>query len=115
GYASLLWTDVPAVFEVGAFSVFGVASVTLLALTGPPATLAPLPLPPGAAPPAPPARLPPPPVAHPGARPDARVRLATRLGQALDRRLSRLTAFTAPRSGALLARRGGLCAARLSA
>ena len=44
GFGSLCITDVPAVFELGAFSVLGVASVTLLTLTGVPAVLALLPL-----------------------------------------------------------------------
>src|SRR5262249_20110012 len=87
GYGSLLWTNVPGVFEVGAFSVFGVAATTLLSFTGLPATLALMPLPP---------------VAAPGARPDARVRFATRLGPALDRGLARLTAFTTRRAGAIV-------------
>ncbi|MGH0032690.1 MAG: efflux RND transporter permease subunit [Myxococcota bacterium] len=43
GFAALLVTDVPAVFEIGAFSVLGVASVTLLSLTGIPAALVLLP------------------------------------------------------------------------
>jgi predicted RND superfamily exporter protein len=40
GFGALLITDVPAVFEVGAFSVLGVASITLLSLTMLPAALA---------------------------------------------------------------------------
>lgn len=44
GFGSLCITDVPAVFELGAFSVLGVASVTLLTLTGVPAALVLLPL-----------------------------------------------------------------------
>lgn len=40
GFAALLTTDVPAVFEVGAFSALGVASVTLISLLGIPAALA---------------------------------------------------------------------------
>jgi uncharacterized protein len=44
GFGALLLTDVPAVFEVGAFSVLGVASMTLLTLVGFPAALALLPL-----------------------------------------------------------------------
>jgi predicted RND superfamily exporter protein len=43
GYAALLTTDVPAVFELGAFSVLGVASVTAISLTGLPAALVLLP------------------------------------------------------------------------
>lgn len=45
GFAALLVTDVPAVFELGAFSVLGVACVTLLSVTAVPAALARLPLP----------------------------------------------------------------------
>jgi predicted RND superfamily exporter protein len=45
GFGALLVTDVPAVFELGAFSVLGVACVTLLCLTAIPAALALLPLP----------------------------------------------------------------------
>jgi predicted RND superfamily exporter protein len=45
GFGSLLVTDVPAVFELGAFSVLGVGLVTLLSLTAVPAALAKLPLP----------------------------------------------------------------------
>jgi predicted RND superfamily exporter protein len=44
GFGALLITDVPAVFEVGAFSVLGVASITLLTLTLLPAALAMSPL-----------------------------------------------------------------------
>ena len=44
GFGALLWTDVPAVFEVGAFSVLGIAAMTLLTLTGLPAALALTPL-----------------------------------------------------------------------
>jgi predicted RND superfamily exporter protein len=47
GFGALLITDVPAVFEVGAFSVLGVSSITLLALTVLPAVLAMSPLRPG--------------------------------------------------------------------
>ncbi len=45
GFAALLVTDVPAVFELGAFSVLGVACVTLLSVTAVPAALSRLPLP----------------------------------------------------------------------
>jgi predicted RND superfamily exporter protein len=44
GFGALLLTDVPAVFEVGAFSVLGVACLTLLSLVGIPPVLALLPL-----------------------------------------------------------------------
>ena len=40
GFAALLTTDVPAVLEVGAYSVLGVASITVLSLTAIPAALA---------------------------------------------------------------------------
>jgi len=39
GFGALLITDVPAVIEVGAFSVLGIASITLLSLTMLPAAL----------------------------------------------------------------------------
>jgi predicted RND superfamily exporter protein len=39
GFAALLITDVPAVFELGSFSVLGVLSLTLLSLTALPAAL----------------------------------------------------------------------------
>jgi predicted RND superfamily exporter protein len=87
GYGALLWTDVPAVFEVGAFSVLGVACVTALSLTWLPALLVLLPLRP---------------VSQPGARPEARLRISSRLGAALDRGLARLAAGTARRPGAVL-------------
>ncbi len=44
GFGALLIADVPAVLEVGAFSVLGVASITLLSLTMLPAALAMSPL-----------------------------------------------------------------------
>lgn len=45
GFAALLITDVPAVFDLGAFAVFGVGAMTVVALAGVPATLAVLPAP----------------------------------------------------------------------
>jgi len=45
GFGALLITDVPAVFELGVYSILGVACVTLLSLTALPAALALLPLP----------------------------------------------------------------------
>jgi predicted RND superfamily exporter protein len=53
GFGALLVTDVPSVFELGAFSVLGVACVTLLTATAVPAALALLPLPARAARPGP--------------------------------------------------------------
>ncbi len=44
GFGALLISDVPAVVELGGFSVFGVAAITVLSLTGLPAVLALLPL-----------------------------------------------------------------------
>jgi predicted RND superfamily exporter protein len=43
GFGALLLTDIPATNELGAFSILGVASVTLISLTGVPAALARLP------------------------------------------------------------------------
>jgi predicted RND superfamily exporter protein len=44
GFGALMLADVPATNELGGFSLFGVASVTLLSVTGVPAVLALLPL-----------------------------------------------------------------------
>ncbi len=44
GFAALLLTDIPATNELGAFSILGVASVTLISLTGVPAALLLLPV-----------------------------------------------------------------------
>jgi predicted RND superfamily exporter protein len=44
GFAALLITDVPAVFELGAFSMLGIGSMTVTSLTGAPALLALLPI-----------------------------------------------------------------------
>ena len=44
GFAALLVTDVPAVFELGTYAMVGVASATCLSLIGVPAVLARLPL-----------------------------------------------------------------------
>ena len=79
GFGALCISDVPAVFEIGAFSVLGVGSVTLLSLTGIPAALAWLPLP--AAP--------------------AASRAAAGEGP-LDRLLTGLARLAAARSGAVL-------------
>lgn len=79
GFGALLWTDVPAVFEIGAFSVLGVASVTVISLTGIPAALA---------------LLPPPP---PGRR-----RLARLAGRGLDAALDRLARIVCAAPGRVL-------------
>jgi predicted RND superfamily exporter protein len=76
GFAALTVSDVPAVVEIGAFSVLGVGSVTLLALTGVPAILALLPL---------------------RARPPTR--LAARAGAVLDRGLLALADRACTRPG----------------
>jgi len=44
GFAALLLTDIPATNDLGAFSIVGVASVTLISLTGVPAALVLLPV-----------------------------------------------------------------------
>jgi len=44
GFGALMWTDVPAVFELGAFAALGIACITLLTLSGMHAALALLPL-----------------------------------------------------------------------
>lgn len=49
GFGALLITDVPAVFELGTFAMFGILSATGIALVGIPAALAVMPLPADAA------------------------------------------------------------------
>jgi predicted RND superfamily exporter protein len=88
GFAALLVTSVPAVFELAAFSLLGVGSVTLLALSAVPALLARLPL----------RRVEP-----AGRRPSVRLRLAERLGVHLDAALARVNVFCRRRAGAVLA------------
>ena len=67
GFGALLITDVPAVFELGAFSALGIAGITLASLTGAPAVLAMLPV-----------------------RAAPRARVAGRIEQRLDRALAGL-------------------------
>ncbi len=74
GFAALLITDVPAVFEIGAFSVLGVASVTAIALAGIPAALMLLP--------------------HRSPRQPRRLEFAARFETVLDRGLARLADLT---------------------
>jgi len=81
GFGSLCITDVPAVFELGAFSVLGVTAVTLLTLTLVPASLALLPL-------------------RAQRRPGA---LGARLSAGLDHALYWLTEFSRRRAGATIA------------
>ena len=85
GFGALMLTDIPAVFEVGAFSVLGVASVTLISLAGIPAALALLPLPAGAA----------------GA-PRSRLALAARLDRALDAGLGAVSRLACRFPGAVI-------------
>jgi predicted RND superfamily exporter protein len=82
GFAALLLTDVPAVFEIGAFSILGVASVTLSSAAGVPAALALLPV-------------------REGGRRE-RFALARRLGIGLAGLLDRLARLSVTRSGALV-------------
>lgn len=88
GFAALLISDVPAVFEIGAFSILGVASVTLMSLSVVPALLALLS----------PRRG--------GARGPAR--LAARLGRVLDAGLAALARASSAHSGRIIAGFGAL-------
>ena len=81
GFGALLVSDVPAVYELGAFAVFGVAALTLIALTGVPATLAILPRP----------------------RRRAATPLAERIGAVLDARLDVLARGSARHAGVVIA------------
>jgi hypothetical protein len=81
GFGANLLTDVPAVFELGAFSLLGVASMTLLTAIGIPALLALLPL----------------------REAGSRLALASRIGAFLDRRLIALSRFVVSHAGALVA------------
>ena len=86
GFGANLITDVPAVFELGAFSVLGVASMTLLSVAGIPPLLALMPL-----------------------RPvGSGTRLAARIGEVFDRRLVALAAFVSRRANALVLGFGAL-------
>jgi predicted RND superfamily exporter protein len=93
GFAALLISDVPAVYELGAFAVFGVAAMTLIALAGVPATLAILPRP----------------------RRRAATPLAERLGAALDARLDVLARGSSRHPGAVIAIWGVLALAAIAA
>jgi predicted RND superfamily exporter protein len=81
GFGANLITDVPAVFELGAFSLLGVAAMTLLSLLGIPALLALLPL----------------------RTAGSGNRLAAHIGAVLDRRLLALSAFVARHATPLIA------------
>lgn len=80
GFAALLISDVPAVIEIGAFSMLGVGSVTLISLTGIPAALALLPL-----------------------RQPRSTRLSTRLGAGLEGGLAALARTSCARPGRVIA------------
>ncbi|MAE96416.1 MAG: hypothetical protein CL910_17340 [Deltaproteobacteria bacterium] len=77
GFAALLITDVPAVFEVGAFAVLGVGAITVLTLTMVHALLALFPL----------------------REAGAGTRLAARIAAGLDTALGRLAGLTGRRAG----------------
>jgi len=81
GFGANLISDVPAVFELGAFSLLGVAALTLLTVMGIPALLALMPL----------------------RDASTRTRLAARIGDVFDRRLITLSAFVAVHAGRLVA------------
>jgi predicted RND superfamily exporter protein len=80
GFGANLITDSPAVFELGAFSLLGVASMTLLSAAGIPPLLALLPLRPAG----------------------SGTRVAARIGAVLDRRLVDLSGFVVRRSTTLV-------------
>jgi predicted RND superfamily exporter protein len=92
GFAALLITDVPAVFELGAFAMLGVASVTLLTLSAVPAAL--VLLPPHKAPPS---------------------RISSAASAAIDRSLVALAGRVSERTGPLLLAIGALAAVALMA
>jgi hydrophobe/amphiphile efflux-3 (HAE3) family protein len=80
GFGANLITDVPAVFELGAFSLLGVASMTLLSLIGIPPLLALMPLRPAG----------------------SSTRLASRIGELFDRRLVALAGFVSRHANAIV-------------
>ena len=79
GFAALLITDVPAVYELGAFSMLGIGVITTAALTGAPAALSILPL-----------------------RSAPRISLAGSIERSLDRLLAALSAVVLRRKNAVL-------------
>jgi len=80
GFGALLLTDVPAVFELGFFSMLGIAGITVVSLTAVPAALAVLPLRAGS----------------------QRRRFALRIAARLDAGLQRLAAAVARAPGPVL-------------
>jgi predicted RND superfamily exporter protein len=89
GFGANLITDVPAVFELGAFSLLGVASMTLLSVIGIPPLLALMPLRPAG----------------------SGTRLAARIGEVFDRRLVALAGFVSSHANALVLGFGALTVA----
>lgn len=81
GFGANLISDVPAVFELGAFSLLGVAAMTLLTVMGIPPLLALMPL----------------------RDASSRTRLAAAIGDVLDRRLLALSGFVGRHASALVA------------
>ena len=81
GFGANLISDVPAVFELGAFSLLGVASMTLLTVMGIPPLLALMPL----------------------RDASSRTRLAAAIGELFDRRLLALSGFVGRHASALVA------------
>jgi len=81
GFGANLISDVPAVFELGAFSLLGVAAMTLLTVMGIPPLLALMPL----------------------RDASTRTRLAAAIGDVFDRRLLALAGFVARHATALVA------------
>ncbi len=79
GFAALLITDVPAVYELGVFSMLGLGVITVTTLTGAPAILALLPL-----------------------RDAPRVRFSGQIGQALDGVLGRVAGWVSRRMNPVL-------------
>jgi len=80
GFGANLITNVPAVFELGAFSLLGVAAMTLLSVIGIPPLLALMPLRPAG----------------------SGTRLAARIGEVFDRRLVALAGFECRHANALV-------------
>jgi predicted RND superfamily exporter protein len=81
GFGANLISDVPAVFELGAFSLLGVAAMTLLTVMGIPPLLALMPL----------------------RDASSRTRLAAAIGDVFDRRLLALSGFVGRHASALVA------------
>jgi len=96
GFAAICLTDVPAVRDMGAFSALGTGCITLLTLTGLPATLALLP-----------------PRREVSALPAGLARLSERLGLAIERALAALHGVATRRADAIIA--GAVVAAGISA